>query len=385
MVTAAPALAQEAGPAAAQRQKAEAEVQKAQAEYQRAMDAERLLLDERRVASDPAHRAFVRSVFQPHTAKMEKVPYCGVATAEVPPALVEQLKLTPGIGLLVDFVEPSSPAEAAGIKQYDVLLKFNDQLLTNAEQLRALVRMRMPSDDVKFALVRRGEATTANVELAEKEMEVLAEGNPAQGPEHFKTYGYGRNGELIVNGNRVGVGAGGGGPGFFGGGGGGMTYTNAMGRNQIVWSDRENTLNVDLRGGKAVKLSAVDRVGKEIFNGPVETDEQRKALPDNLAEKLKKAEASVPLPVLRLEPAKARSRVVTSSDKDTLLVARIENGKATHAFAFSTADGKTLFDGPTADDAQRKGMPEAVAKQLDVLEKNVDAAAEFGVVGRNGF
>jgi membrane-associated protease RseP (regulator of RpoE activity) len=373
MVIGARAFAQDAGPAAVERQKA-------QAEYRRALEARELSLEEQRVASDPAHLAFVKAAFQPHTGKMEKVPYCGVATVDVPAALIDQLKLTPGMGLLVDFVEPNSPAEAAGIKQYDVLLKFNDQLLVNAEQLRSLVRMKMPSDDVKFALIRRGEAASANVELGQKEMEVQAEANPGMGPAGaMKPYGFGRNGQFFVDGNVVGGGSGGG---AFMGGGGGVAFTNARGKNQIVWDDGRNSLNIDLRAGKAVKLSATDRAGKEIFNGPVETEEQRKALPDDLADKLKKAEAGGPLPYLRLTRDNARPRVLSSTDKETLLIARVENGKATHAFAFSTADGKTLFDGPTADEAQRKALPEAVAKQLDVLEKNADAAVEFGVVGR---
>jgi membrane-associated protease RseP (regulator of RpoE activity) len=299
------------------------------------------------------------------------------------------------MGLLVDFVEPNSPAEAAGIKQYDVLLKFNDQLLVNAEQLRALVRMKMPSDDVKFALIRRGEASSVNVELSEKEMEVVAEANTAQAPQAMKPYGFANNGQLVVGGTVMpgggggGYAGGGGGmmAGAMGGGGGGvMAFTNATGRNQMVLKDPEGTFNLELRGGKAVTLVAKDRTGNEIFNGPVETDEQRNALPANLADKLKKAEQGGPvrLRLTGMGGAAARTRVLSSTDKDTLLIARFENGKATHAFAFSTTDGKTLFDGPTTDDAQRKAMPEEVAKQLETLEKNQEAGVEFGVVGRNG-
>jgi membrane-associated protease RseP (regulator of RpoE activity) len=380
-----------------QEQLQQSQRQKAQAEYRRALDAERQMLDAHKIAADPAHQAFFRA-FAPHTGKMEKVPYCGVATVEIPPALTEQLKLTPGMGLLVDFVEPSSPAEAAGIKQYDILLKFNDQLLVNAEQLRALVRMKMSSDDVKFALIRRGEASSANVELGEKEMEVVAEANTAQAPQAMKPYGFGHNGQLVVDGIPVMPGGGGGGGGYgggggmmggaMGGGGGGvMAFTNATGRNQMVLKDPEGTFNLELRGGKAVTLVAKDRAGNEIFNGPVETDEQRNALPANLIDKLKKAEQGGPMRTLRLTGVNGtapRSRVLSSTDKDTLMIARFDNGKATHVFAFSTTDGKTLFDGPTTDDAQRKAMPEEVAKQLETLEKSQDAGVEFGVVGRGG-
>lgn len=374
----------------------QAQRQKVEAQYRRALDAERQMLDAQKVAADPAHQAFIKAAFAPaRPAKMERATYCGVATVEVPAALTEQLKLTPGMCLLVDFVEANSPAEAAGIKQYDVLVKFNDQLLVNADQLRTLVRMKMPSDDVKFALIRRGEATTANVELGQKEMEVVAEANVAQPAPPMKTYGIGPNGQFFVDGAMVGGGGGGGvrggmgaGGAMMGGGGGGvMAYTNAGGRNEMVWKDAQNTLNVNLRGGKAVTLIAKDRAGNEIFNGPVETDEQRNLLPADLADKLKKAEQGGPMRPIRLTgmgTTAARARVLSSTDKDTLMIARFENGKATHAFAFSTSDGKTLFDGPTTDESQRKAMPDEVAKQLETLEKNQDAGVEFGVVGRNG-
>ena len=88
--------------------------------------------------------------------KKEKMAYVGVSTVEPPLVLTEQLKLTKGMGLVVDFVEPSSPAEAAGIKQYDVITKFDDQLVINQEQFRALVWMKNQSDDVKLSLIRQG-------------------------------------------------------------------------------------------------------------------------------------------------------------------------------------------------------------------------------------
>ena len=351
-----------------------------------------------------ARRAFVAAAQRPTpTAQMEKVPYCGVSTEEVPAALTAQLKLTRGMGLLVNFVEPKSPAEMAGVKQYDVLLKFNDQLLTNPEQLRALVRMKMPSDDVKFALIRQGQPTDVNVELGQKEMQVEAEAIVAPG---MPTPAYGL---YKVNGGNVMI-DGGAFNGAVGGGGGGIAFTNVTtnGRNQMVWRDGQYTLNLELKDGKAVSLTAKDRAGNEIFNGPVETDDQRKALPADLADKLQNAEAHAPMRgrggfgggggggvgggfggIAVGAPPRGRAldtratRVFTSTEDDTLMVARFDKDKAAYVFAFSTADGKTLFDGPTATDEQRKALPDAVAKQLDTLEKNQAAAAEFGQIGRN--
>jgi hypothetical protein len=77
------------------------------------------------------------------------------------------------------------------------------------------------------------------------------------------------------------------------------------------------------------------------------------------------------------------ARVVTSTDKDNLMLARIEGGKVAYVLVFSQADGKTLFEGRVTTPEERKALPEAVAKQLEVLEKNQNIAPEFGVVGRN--
>ncbi len=330
---------------------------------------------------DAIHREFYDKL-RPTQVKMEKLPYCGIATVEVPPALTDQLKLTKGMGLLVDFVEPASPAETAGVKQHDILLKFNDQLLTNPEQLRALVRMKMLSDDVKLSIIRQGQPTSVNIELGEKEMPVEPEANAAPLAGQNKPYGFKPNGQLVMDDQTLRAAGGGWGGGFGGGGaGGGFAFTNVNGQNQMVWRDPQSTLNLELKNGKAVKLVATDRGGQEIFNGPVETDEQRKALPADLADKLQKAENGGPMQFRRAAMmgnggggGGGRPRVLTSTDN--------ENRKATHAMAFSTADGKILFDGPTASDEQRKAIPEAVAKQLEVLEKNQDAGAEFGVIGR---
>jgi len=80
--------------------------------------------------------------------KTEKAAFLGVSGSPVMPALREQLKLPKGVGLVVEHVEPKSPAEEAGIKQYDVLHKIGDQLLVNAHQLAVLVRMHKPDEEV---------------------------------------------------------------------------------------------------------------------------------------------------------------------------------------------------------------------------------------------
>jgi hypothetical protein len=317
--------------------------------------------------------------------RKEKVAYLGVATTEVSPELASQLKLSPGMGLVVNMVLPDSPAERAGVKQYDVITRLDNQLLTNPEQLRVLVRMKKQSDDVKVSVIRQGAPQSVNVELGQQEVDVEIGADPvgAAGaddmPRGMLDLMAARDGKLNFTFTPATND-------FVAGGWGGMAMTNAAGKNEMVWSDAQNTLNMELKDGKATKLTVRGRDGKEVFKGDVATDEQRKALPPDIADKLAKAEAGGPLrfnvtPALKTRLAN-RTRVMTSTDQDRLLIARIENGKAVHAFAFSQTDGKTLFDGPVVTDNERKFMPPEVLKQLETLEQNPDAAAEFGVVGR---
>ena len=75
--------------------------------------------------------------FGPMTFKMtmakpaEKAAFLGVATSPVNPALRAQLNLEKGMGLMVDEVEKGSPAEAAGIKQFDVIQLLGDQMIVD--------------------------------------------------------------------------------------------------------------------------------------------------------------------------------------------------------------------------------------------------------------
>src|SRR5512132_3327188 len=68
-----------------------------------------------------------------HHEKRPKVPvtYLGVDTSQVPTVVSDQLGLAKGFGLVVDYVEPNSPAATAGVQQ-------NDQILLETSQLRKL-------------------------------------------------------------------------------------------------------------------------------------------------------------------------------------------------------------------------------------------------------
>lgn len=109
----------------------------------------------------------------PMKRPMVKAAFLGVSTSPATPALREQLKITTGVGLVIDFVEPGSPADKAGVKRNDLLTRVNDQWIINPQQLATVVRMNKTGDTVNLTLVREGQATTVSATLSEKEVPAL--------------------------------------------------------------------------------------------------------------------------------------------------------------------------------------------------------------------
>src|SRR6266853_2313796 len=107
-----------------------------------------------------------------HHEKGPKVPvtYLGVETSQVPPVVSEQLGLGKGLGLVVDYVEPNSPAAAAGVQQNDILKMLNDQILIEPSQLRKLLQTFSEGADVTLTILRKGQEQKIAVKLARKEV-----------------------------------------------------------------------------------------------------------------------------------------------------------------------------------------------------------------------
>jgi hypothetical protein len=93
--------------------------------------------------------------------------WLGVSTAEASEALTAQLDLQPGVGLVVTYVVTESPAAKAGLQKHDVLVNFDDQSLVHPAQLRKLVRSRKAGDIVKIGYYQAGKLHTVSVHLGQ--------------------------------------------------------------------------------------------------------------------------------------------------------------------------------------------------------------------------
>ncbi len=232
---------------------------------------------------DPEQAKRIKALFAAPVmnVKMRDVAYLGVATAPVSRELGVHLKLAEGFGLMVVHVEKDSPAAKAGLQPDDVLHKLGNQLIINTEQLGTLVRSHKKDDKIKLTFFRRGESKTVEATLAERKMPVQPKTQAFQlrnlpmqpgmfqpQPGQAKRIQLHRNLPAPV-------------PGRF----------HIAPRLHMKWHDGTHELTITQKDGKK-HLIAKDKQGKVLFDGPIDSDDDRKAVPDAIKPKLEKLEKS---------------------------------------------------------------------------------------------
>lgn len=86
--------------------------------------------------------------------------FMGVVIDSVPEVLRDYINLPKGVGILLKHVTSGGPAEKAGLKENDILVRFNDQLLVNMKQLSTLIDLAGPGKEVTVEVIRKGENMT---------------------------------------------------------------------------------------------------------------------------------------------------------------------------------------------------------------------------------
>jgi membrane-associated protease RseP (regulator of RpoE activity) len=94
----------------------------------------------------------------------------GIAVAPVPDLLHDHLKLPSlkrGHGLVIDRLDPDSPAAQAGLKRHDILVTYDGKWIRDAEHLAQLLQDAAPERKVPVVLVRGGRELTVQASLAQ--------------------------------------------------------------------------------------------------------------------------------------------------------------------------------------------------------------------------
>jgi len=248
----------------------------------------------------------------------ETVTFLGVETSPVSSTLTAQLGLPDGSGLVVAHLASDGPAVGM-LKEHDILLKLDDQLLVEQRQLAVLIRNHKEGDEVTLTYLRGGKQATAKIKLGKHEvlkMSLMLE-RTAPGMNGFY-FGSGFGGAtferlfpgpdgptgreetdrvlgLIQRGRGAPDAPNGaippparieidrrGAPGF-------RAMSINTGNSNIVFSDDAGSLDLTMKEGKKT-LVAKNPAGEQLFSGPVTTPEERKALPEGVRERLEKLE-----------------------------------------------------------------------------------------------
>jgi S1-C subfamily serine protease len=94
-------------------------------------------------------------------------PRVGFEGEELNPQLAEFFGVKEGV--LVRGVTPKTPAERAGLKAGDVVVKVNGTPVTNPREISGLVLRSSGKKAVVFTVVRNKKEITLNVEVAQRE------------------------------------------------------------------------------------------------------------------------------------------------------------------------------------------------------------------------
>ena len=352
----------------------------------------------------------------------------GLVVSAVAPVAAEQWKLPPGVGLIVDAVDPQSPAAAAGVRASDVLVRLDDQILVSQVQFLVLVRLRKPKDRAVLTLLRDGVERKVALEFPAAD-EARPDGPPdAKPPVPRGLTGTARMMSVLSA------------PDFAGG---------AVASSSVTFSDADHTLIVTSRNSVAPNLAlaqrkeklakleeelrgylqkqmtdkhpkvqplreaiaqlqreiaatpeeaaggryllATDRRGLVLFEGPIDSEDHRKEIPPAILRKLQamegwmhvqtsagggRAEAQLlmhmsavgaaPVPLVPPKaPPPPGSQDFSDEEHNLLLV----TGPAGRRLVAHDKLGHTLFDGPVETDADRLAVPPDVLRKLEAFEK----------------
>ena len=183
--------------------------------------------------------------------------FMGVTAHDLRPEQAAALDLPEGVGLGLAYVMPDSPAAQAGLKSGDILHLAGEQILINGEQLRVLVRLHQPGDTMTFKLYRDGEPHTIPVKLGQAPDVRARVPSPRI---HFQN----RDQGVRVKADH-------------------MVIEYGDGEHRIRWEKSE--------AGEHVRCKNLD--GEIVYEGPIDTEEQRGEMPEELRGKIDKMKATL--------------------------------------------------------------------------------------------
>jgi serine protease Do len=111
--------------------------------------------------------------------------WLGVMIQDITPELAKSFGLKDAKGVLISDVVKDSPAEKGGLKQGDVIIRFDAKEIENAHALSQLVAATAPDTTVKIDVLRNGKKQTISVKIGTMQ----EEGQKAISPQEKSNWG----------------------------------------------------------------------------------------------------------------------------------------------------------------------------------------------------
>jgi serine protease Do len=115
--------------------------------------------------------------------------WLGVAVQPITPELADAFKLDKSEGALVAQVSPGSPADQAGIKRGDVIVRFGNEKITKMRELPAIVSSTPVDQEVPVEVIREGRHETMNVKVGKLDEEPTQIASKQSAPGGTRAFG----------------------------------------------------------------------------------------------------------------------------------------------------------------------------------------------------
>jgi serine protease Do len=108
------------------------------------------------------------------TGKVERG-YVGIGMQKIDPEMVEFFKLKNNKGVLITSVTEDGPAERAGLKKDDVVVRVDDKKAEDPQDLKNIIGFTAPETEVEFSIIRDGKEKKVIVKVGSKAESELAD------------------------------------------------------------------------------------------------------------------------------------------------------------------------------------------------------------------
>jgi len=89
----------------------------------------------------------------------------GIGLGRIDAALAHHLQLNPDEVIIIAHVREGAPADRAGIKPHDIIIRVEGESPVTPQRLRRLVRERGPGETITLSVLRAGEALDVDIEI----------------------------------------------------------------------------------------------------------------------------------------------------------------------------------------------------------------------------